>query len=640
MLKIRKQVTEKPDMVNVQTDEPPRQKPLRLWPGVLAAVLLVLARFVVPIVVPEATMYGFIGGLFSVLAVVIWWLFFSCAPWSERIGAIVLMVVALFATPRFLHESVAKGNFGFQFFVYAIPVLSLAFVVWAVVGRHLADGPRRAAMVATILLACGVFALFRSDGLTGDGAAEFAWRWAETSEERLLAQGRPVALPLAQAPAETSAERPVTQTGDQPAVSPTVPAPMESPKAQLQAPASAEPVAPSAVPAGVETVADWPGFRGRERDGIIRGVRIETDWSASPPVELWRRPIGPGVSSFAVRGDLLYTHEQRGDDEVVACYNVTTGEPVWMHRDAARFWDSHVGAGPRATPALSEGRVYTFGATGILNTLDAGDGAVVWSRNAASDTDAKVPYFGFTSSPLVVGDLIIVAVGGQLVAYDLATGDPRWFGPAGGESYSSPHLMTIDGVAQILLLNGAGVISVAPADGTLLWEHRWPGASIVQPALIPNSRDDVLISASGDVPIGMRRIAVAHEPGGWTIEERWTSSRLKSYFNDFVVHNGHAFGFDGRILACIDLEDGKRKWKGGRYGAGQLVLLPDQDLLLVLSEQGELALVNAAPNQFTEIARFPAIKGKTWNQPVLVGDVLLVRNGQEMVAFRLALVRS
>jgi hypothetical protein len=196
--------------------------------------------------------------------------------------------------------------------------------------------------------------------------------------------------------------------------------------------------------------------------------------------------------------------------------------------------------------------------------------------------------------------------------------------------------LTIDGVAQILMLSGAGATSVAPADGTLLWEHPWPGVRIVQPALTADG--DVLISAGGATGgIGMRRIAVAHGSGGWTTEERWTSIRLKPYFNDFVVHEGHAFGFDGRILACIDVEDGKRKWKGGRYGHGQLVVLPDQDLLLVLSEQGELALVAAAPDQFTELARFPAIEGKTWNHPVLVGDLLLVRNGQEMVAFRLSL---
>jgi outer membrane protein assembly factor BamB len=365
-------------------------------------------------------------------------------------------------------------------------------------------------------------------------------------------------------------------------------------------------------------------------------MRIETNWAASPPVELWRRTIGPGWSSFAVRGDRLYTQEQRGDEELVASYDVRTGEPVWRHADPVRFWESNAGAGPRATPTLHDVRVYTFGATGIVNALDANDGSVVWSRNAASDTGRTVPYWGFSSSPLVVGDVVIVAASGTLVAYDAASGEPRWHGPARGGSYSSPHLATVGGVPQVILLRAEGATSVAPADGTLLWEHAWPpGGAIVQPAVTADG--DVLISTNDmSGGIGIRRIGVTRGGEGWTAVERWTSRGLKPYFNDYVVYGGHAYGFDGNILACIDLADGTRKWKGGRYGAGQLVLLADQGILLVLSEDGDLALVRAAPDAFTELARHPAIQGKTWNHPALVGDVLLVRNGEEMAAFRLA----
>ncbi len=609
-------------MTIAQTDEPTPRKQLRLWPGVLAAALLLLIRYVAPAIVPEAMMYGVMAGLVLGLAVVVWWAFFSRAPRSERWGAVLLMIAGLVATRPILHESISGGLMGMMFPVFALPLLSIAFVAAVVASRRLSERPRRAVMAATILIACGAWALVRTGGITGDADSDFAWRWTETPEERLLAQaGDEPALPV---PTKTPEELPAAQP-----TAPAVPAAVETQAEPLVAQAEDE---PAAAPVRAKTGADWPGFRGPGRDSIVRGVRIETDWAASPPVELWRRPIGPGWSSFAVRGDLLYTQEQRGDDEVVTCYNLTTGEPVWRHTDPVRFYESNGGAGPRATPTLSNGRVYTFGATGVLNALDADDGAVVWSRNPASDTDTEVPGWGFSSSPLVIDDVVMVAAGGKLAAYDLATGEPRWYGPAGGGGYSSPHRVTIDGVAQVLLLSGAGAISVAPADGKLLWEHLWKsGARIVQPA----------VTADGDVLIGdnegIGRIAVAHGPGKWTVEERWTSNGLKPYFNDFVVHNGHAFGFDGVMLACIDLEKGKRKWKGGRYGHGQLVLLPEQDLLLVLSEQGELALAKATPDQFTELARLPAIEGKTWNHPVLVGDVLLVRNGEEMVAFRLPL---
>ncbi len=542
-----------------------RKTPFLLWPG--SVMLLLVASYVLPLFVPEAFLFGLLGGIVGALVILLWWVFFSRAPWSERLGAVVLMAVAVAATKPFLHVSVATGGQGMLFYIHAIRLLSLEFFVWAVAARRLEGGARWASMIATIFLACGMWTLLRTGGITGDGQSDFAWRWSSTPEERLLAQAgdEPTPLPAAPAAAKTPEERLPTRAPD-------------------EIVEIAQPTAPPPAPMETKTEADWPGFRGPGRDSVIPGVSIETDWTRSPPVELWRRPIGPGWSSFAVAGGLLYTQEQRGDEEIVACYNARTGEPVWMHGDATRFYESNGGAGPRGTPTLSNGRVYTFGATGILNALDASNGAAVWSRNAGGDAGVETPGWGFASSPLVVGDVVIVAASGRLAAYDVATGHPRWFGPEGGGGYSSPHRLAIDGVEQVLLLRGSRTISVAPADGTLLWEHSWqPGVSIVQPALAVDGH--VLITV-GDAmgAASMRRLAVAHGAGGWTVEERWTSNGLKPYFNDFVVHQGFAFGFDGRILSCIDLEDGKREWKGGRYGHGQLVLLRDQSLLLVLSE--------------------------------------------------------
>jgi outer membrane protein assembly factor BamB len=626
--------------------DPPR--PLRLWPGIVAAAVIVVLRLVVPALIPGAGVVGLIAALAGTLAIVVWWLFFSRAPWSERIGAIVVMIAAVFATRPLLHRSITGGMMGMMFPIYAVPVLlGPAFVAWAVATERSSTWVRRISMVVTIFLACGFWTLLRTDGLNSVGA-QLAWRWTKTPEERLLAEGSDEPMERAPAAAATAPPAPAPA-----AVRPAEPGPgvttgaarlpaspaVATEKADRPAVAAGTTAAADADPERIAIKAEWPGFRGPKRDGVIHGVQMKTDWSASPPVQMWRRPVGPGWSSFAVQGDLLYTQEQRGEEELVACYRVSTGAPVWRHRDPVRFWESNAGAGPRGTPTLSGSRVYAFGATGILNALDARSGAVIWSRNVASDTGRQVPDWGFSSSPLVLDDVVVVAASGTLAGYDVATGKTRWVGPRQFGSYSSPHRATIDGVTQVLLLSGSGAISVEPASGTQLWHYPWEagGTTIIQPAFTDDG--NILINgiaATGG--LGTRRLAVSHKGSDWNIEERWTSSGLKPYFNDFVVHKGHAYGFDGNILASINLDDGARKWKGGRYGNGQLVLLADQDVLLVLSEDGDLALVSATPDQFKELARFKAIEGKTWNHPAVAGDVLLVRNGEEMAAFRLPVV--
>ena len=270
------------------------QNLLRLWPGVVAVGLQWLIRFVIPIIVPGdmASLIGVFAGFLGGVAVIVWWAFFSRAPKIDRWLAITLMIISLLITPKILHESIVTGNLGMMYMIYSIPVLSLAFVVWALASRRLTAKLQRVTMVATILLACGFWTFLRCDGISGGGTvADFTWRWSETSEEILLAQDS------------------------------------EEPTAVLSA---------SDTP---DTRFNWPGFRGSNRDGIIHGIQIKTDWSESPPKEMWRRQIGPGCSSFAVLGELFYTQEQRGDEEMVSCYNLNTGEPVWRHGDGARFWE-------------------------------------------------------------------------------------------------------------------------------------------------------------------------------------------------------------------------------------------------------------------------------------------------------------
>jgi outer membrane protein assembly factor BamB len=572
---------------NTKSFDPTQKRSIRLLPGILLAVLLILGRYGTPIVVPEIGIFGMLSGVFFGLGIMIWWAFFSRASSVERWGATTLMIISLPLTSLFLDESLATAGQGYMFYIYALPLLCLVLVGWAIVAHHFARNIRYLTLVLTILLTCGVWLLYRIDGITGDFNPEFAWRWSATSEEQLLS-------------------------------------------------ADDDHFTSLAAPATDKSPDEWPGFRGTYRDGVVRGIHIKTNWSEVPPKELWRTPIGPGCSSFAVSGDMVFTQEQRGEDEIVGCYRLQTGDPIWRHQDQARFWDSHAGAGPRSTPTISNGRVYALGATGILNALDANDGRVIWSRNAVSDTDLTHSGWGYSSSPLVVDDIVIVAVVGKLIAYDVKTGDPRWFGPDGGDSYSSPHLFTIDGIKQVVLMSANGATSIDPDNGTLLWEYAWSSSSrIVQPAM---TIDGDLMFSTGDGK-GLRRLGIQHGSEGWSLVDRWTSKQLRPNFNDFVVHKGYAYGYSGLNLTCIDATNGQRKWKGDRYG-GQILLLADQDLIIVLTEKGELVLVQATPDEFKEIVLLEAIEGKTWNHPVVVGNILLVRNTREMVAYQLSTISA
>ena len=598
------------------------RKPLRVWPVITIAVAyaaMTIASFFVDMELPA----GLLGGVVSALLILIWWLTFSRSRWQERLGALSLIAATVVLVRLTAHQSIYGAAQLMMSYILGLMFACFALAAWALVADRFSGKARWAALVTALLLIGWLpVATIRTEGVKG-GSFVMHPRWTPTPEDLLLAQGPEPLKPLPPAPAVVP--EPVKEAAPAPAKPAATPAaPVE--KVEKKVEVDAAPID--------DGPAEWPGFRGTNRDSVVRGVRINTDWSASPPVQMWRRPVGPGWSSFSVRGDLLYTQEQRGNEEIVGCYRVSTGEPVWRHADPVRFYESNGGAGPRSTPTIDKDRVYSMGATGILNALDARTGRKLWAHDTSKETSREVPFWGISSSPLVVDDVVIVSVGGTLAAYEVATGKQRWTGPGHGGSYSSPHLVTIDGVTQVLILSSPGVVSVNPADGKLLWDYKYDGGAIIQPAVTEDG--DILINAMSAMGgVGTKRLTIKHDANGWTPEERWTTNGMKPYFNDYVIHKGHAYGFDNNILACIDLADGKRKWKGGRYGNGQMLLLADQDLLLVTSEEGELALVSATTDQYKEIAKIPLFDEKTWNHPVVVGNVLLVRNGVEMAAFRL-----
>lgn len=382
---------------------------------------------------------------------------------------------------------------------------------------------------------------------------------------------------------------------------------------------------------------DYPTFRGRNGLGKVEGVKLETDWASTPPRQIWRRTIGSGWGGIALVGELAYTQEQRGADECVVCYEVASGRQRWVHTDRTCFTSAMVGDGPRATPSIYNGLVYSLGATGLLNCLDALTGRPQWSLDLLADNRAGNVDYGLSGSPLVTGELVIVSVGGpehSLVAYDRHTGRRVWHAGSDPAGYGSPLACTLDGSEQIVILNRPGLAAHDPATGQVLWTFPWTNdqeTNCSQP--VPVGNDRLLVSTGYGK--GCALLRVRHSTGGWSVESLWTSRRLKTKFSSAVVHGAFAYGLDDGVLTCIDLADGSRRWKVGRYGHGQILLIGDA--LLVQCESGEVALVAADATAHREFGRIASLTDKTWNYPALAGSLLLLRNDREAACYELPL---
>lgn len=380
----------------------------------------------------------------------------------------------------------------------------------------------------------------------------------------------------------------------------------------------------------------WTSFRGPNRDGRYDEMEVSTKWPAGGLPALWKQPIGIGYASFVIADGRAYTVEQRRRQEVVAAYNVETGRELWTQSWSAEYRDS-TGDGPRATPTWDDGRLYALGATGELRCLDARTGAVIWGKNILSDNQAQNLPWAMAASPLVFDDKVVVLPGGSagksVVAYNKLTGAPVWKVLSDRQAYVSPMLVTLAGRRQIIVVSASQVSGLVPEDGSLLWSYPWNtdmGINVSQPVMVDKNRFFI----SSGYGKGAALVEVNGTGSTFTARTVWENINMKNKFNSSVLHKGYMYGLDEGILTCVDVNTGERKWKSGRYGYGQVLLASGH--LIVMSDSGELVLLRATPDQPSEVARFAALEGQTWNYPAIAGGRLLVRNGTQMAAFNIA----
>jgi outer membrane protein assembly factor BamB len=516
--------------------------------------------------------------------------------WLVPIGILIVSIALIVAIHAgWFRFTIMPGND----FLITLAAMNFLLYAWVRTFSQWSMNGQIIAIVALVAAQAGVHQLVRLDGFAGDGRPIWTWSWRPTPQQALAEHQ--------QRSARVSAD--------------------DKPVVDLRS----------------TTSYDSAGFRGKERDGISRAEPFALDWQANPPRKLWRHAIGSGWSSFAVVGDYCVTHEQRGEREATVCCGLKTGREIWAHLEQARFHEPTSAEGPRATPTIHDGRVYSLGATGILNCLDGATGKPRWTVNILKDNTAENRLFGVTGSPLIVGPMVIVNSGGRgssLAAYDIDSGERIWRAGNAGASYSSPHFADLCGVEQVLDFNADGLCAHELATGKPLWEVPWisnPAErnNVCQPVVLKEVNGhagDFVFIASG-YGMGCALFEITKRDEQFQVTERWRNRNLKAKFSSVVLHEGYIYGLDEAILTCIEVETGRRCWKGGRYNYGQLILAGSS--LVVQLEVGEVAVVDATPKEFRERSRFAALSARTWNAPVLAGRYLLVRNDREAACYEL-----
>lgn len=395
---------------------------------------------------------------------------------------------------------------------------------------------------------------------------------------------------------------------------------------------------------------DWPQFRGVNRNGVSLESGIKKSWPDAGPKELWRRPIGGGFSGISIVGDRGYTmygspvaeaSQEEGAEkpetaDYAAAFNAKTGEEIWRVKVGERF-DDGFAHGPRSTPTVDGNQVFVLGGRGYLMALSKSDGSEQWSMDLKETFGSQLPTFGFSTSVLVDGDQVFLESGGPdgnaYAALDRKTGETRWTlgdAPESGPGYSSPIVIRKGGETRYVHVLG-DKLTCMDDKGKEIWSHAWPspGETHGSPIFLAPNR----IYASGAGSVGAAVFEVDEKSAPAKVEEIWKSRFMRNHFSSSVASDGYIYGFDNATLRCISAETGESVWAKRGFGKGSLILADGH--LLVLSDRGVLALIEATHEGYVEKGRVQALNGRSWTAPSLADGKLYLRNSEEMVAYDL-----
>lgn len=390
---------------------------------------------------------------------------------------------------------------------------------------------------------------------------------------------------------------------------------------------------------------DWPQWRGPQRQGIARAPGLRVDWSSRPPEKVWQAALGGGYSSFAVQADWAVTMDYQPGRERVVALHAETGVPraTFVYDADYSGLRAGYGKGPRATPTIHDGRIYTVGATGrflCLPLAEAAELQPLWQHDLLAEFDAPLPTWGVACSPLIEGDLVIVQPGGRrgsIVAFHRVTGEPIWASLDDEAGYSSPVAADIAGRRQVVAVTGSRLVGLSAQDGSLLWDYDFPtryNGNIATPIVIG---DMVFIAAA--YGSGCALVKIIPTDSGFRAETVFRKKGImRTHHMTAVLHEGHLYGCDDfrGDLTCLDLQRPSAPvWETRRPGKGSLVLAEGH--LILLSESGHLWLIEATPAGYRPKGDLPVLTGSDcWAHPSLARGKLYLRDHEKAVCLKIA----